>query len=162
MLGPLISAKSKVHCISIRQSVGRTMFQGRGLRRINLLFGLTAQNWFKVISLHVASIKCKRTQWFIEEHRVCTEGNDNDDDDIKVYGRKTTSSSSFPPLLLNLSHDDLSLFYWCWTSTIQSCWVAMKTPWAIAPKAVKRWWKILYIQKCLNESYTNMKVFLWE
>ena len=89
-------------------------------------------------------------------------GNDNDDDDIKVYRRKTTSSSSFPPLLLILSHDDLSLFYWCWTSTIQSCWVAMKTPWAIAPKAVKRWWKILYIQKCLNESYTNMKVFLRE
>ena len=65
--------------------------------------------------------------------------NDDDDYHIKDYRRKTTSSSSFPPLLLILSHDDLFLFYWCWTSTIQSCWVAMKIPWAIAPKAVKKW-----------------------
>ena len=89
-------------------------------------------------------------------------GNDNNDDDIKDYRRKTASSSSFLPLLLILSHDDSFLFYWCWTSTMQSRWFAMKIPWAIAPKAVKRWWKILYIQKCPNESYTNMKVFLRE
>ena len=88
--------------------------------------------------------------------------NDDDDDHIKVDRRKTTSSSSFSPLLLILSHDDLFLFYWCWPSTMQSCWVATKIPWAIAPKAVKRWWKILYIQKCLNESFPNTEVFLWE
>ena len=82
--------------------------------------------------------------------------NDDDDDHIKVDRRKTTSSSSFSPLLLILFHDDLFLFYWCWTSTMRSCWIAMKIPWATAPKAVKRWWKILYIQKRLNESYTNM------
>ena len=89
-------------------------------------------------------------------------GNDDDDDHMKDYRRKTTSSSSSFPLLLILSHDDLFLFYWCWTSTLQSGWIAMKIPWAIAPKAVKRWWKILYIQKCLDESYTKTIVFLWE
>ena len=67
--------------------------------------------------------------------------NDDDDDHIKVDRRKTTSSSSFSPLLLILFHDDLFLFYWCWTSTMRSCWIAMKIPWATAPKAVKRWWK---------------------
>ena len=85
--------------------------------------------------------------------------NDDDDDHIKDYRRKTTSSSSFPPLLLILSHDDLFLFYWCWTSTMGSCWFAMKIPWAIAPKVQKRGNIFLYIQKRLNEYYVDQNMF---
>ncbi len=38
-------------------------------------------------------------------------GNDNNDDDIKDYGRKITSSSSFSPPLLILFNEDPFLFY---------------------------------------------------
>ena len=85
--------------------------------------------------------------------------NDDDDDHIKDYRRKTASSSSFPPLLLILSHDDLFLFYWCWTSTMGSRWFAMKIPWAIAPKVQKRGNIFLYIQKRLNEYYVDQNMF---
>ena len=87
-------------------------------------------------------------------------GNDNNDDDIKDYRRKIASSSSFLPLLLILSHDDPILFYWCWTSTMGSCWFAMKIPWAIAPKVQKRGNIFLYIQKRLKEYYVDQNMFI--
>ena len=86
-------------------------------------------------------------------------GNDNNDDDIKDYRRKITSSSSFSPPLLILFNEDPFLFYWCWTSTKQSRWFAMKIPWAIAPKVHKSGSIFLYIQKRLKEYYTDQKMF---
>ena len=46
-----------------------TVSQGRWLRRINLMFGSSAQNWFQVISIEDAPINSKKIQWFTEEHR---------------------------------------------------------------------------------------------
>ena len=146
-----------------------TVFQGQWLRRINLMFGFTAQNWFQVISLHVAPINCKKIQWFTEEHRFFltdlvpwTSKNNFEPGQLFFFSHSCSpSSSSFPPLFSILSHDDLFLFYWCRyrTSTMRSRWFAMKIPWAIAPKVHKSGSIFLYIQKRLKEYYTDQKVF---
>ena len=53
---------------------------------------------------------CRLNQ--LQENAMIYRGtSDINDDDIKVYGRKITSSSSFPPLSLILSHDDPFRFY---------------------------------------------------
>ena len=137
-----------------------TVFQGQWLRRINLMFGFTAQNWFQVISLHVAPINCKKIQWYKEEHRFFltdlvpwTSKNNFEPGQLFFFSHSCSpSSSSFPLLISIFSHDDLFLFYWCRyrTSTMRSRWFAMKIPWAIAPKVHKSGSIFLYIQKQLK------------